>query len=199
MVDEYSLKNKTKKRFNLKATLLLVVAVLSFLAGIYLLFLTQAPKLTFLKRTQDISKITENRIIVEKAAIDEFIFDGGEEALEKGAWHRFPDRGDPVNGGNFIVSAHRFVFDINPTSASEKSSFYNIEKINKGDKIVIHWEGKKYDYKVSRKYEVKPTDVHIEDKTKEHILTMYSCTLEGRYDGRIVIEAKPQFEVTNLK
>lgn len=197
MVDEYKFKNKAKKRLNIKSAVLLGFAILCFVAGLYLLFLTQAPRLTFLKRSPDVTKVTQNRIIVEKAGIDEFIFEGGEEALEKGAWHRFPDRGDPINGGNFIVSAHRFVFDINPTAASEKSSFYNIEKINEGDTITIHWEGEKYEYKVAKRYKVKPTDIHIEDKTEDHILTMYSCTLEGRLDGRIVIEAKPQFEVAN--
>jgi len=195
MVDEYKFKNKAKKRINIKSSLLLAVAVLSFFTGLYLLFITQAPKLTFLKRHPDTNKITQNRIIVESAGIDEFIFEGGEESLNKGAWHRYPERGDPVKGGNFIVSAHRFVFDINPTAASEKSSFYNIEKMNKGDEIIIHWDGKKYKYKVSKRFKVKPTDIYVEAPREDHVLTMYSCTLEGRYDGRIVIEAKPEFKL----
>jgi len=179
-----------KKR--IAGVLLTLFAVICLGAGAYLLLLTQAPRINLLKRTPTGSeKIKENRVIIPVAKIDEPIIEGGEEALDKGAWHRYPERGNPEKGGNFILSAHRFVFDTNPSAVSAKSRFYYIEKLSEGDKITVHWEGKKYTYVVSRKYQVEPDQTEIEDETDEPTMTLYSCTLGGRYDGRIVIEAKP--------
>ena len=182
------IKNKKKR---VVGTLITFLAIVCFGVGAYLLLLTQAPRINLLRQIPtDSEKIKENRVIIPVAKIDEPIIEGGSEALDKGAWHRYPERGNPAKGGNFILSGHRFVFDTNPSAVSAKSRFYYIEKLSAGDKITIHWEGKKYNYVVSRKYQVEPDQTEIEDETKDPVLTLYSCTLGGRYDGRIVVEAK---------
>lgn len=184
-----TLKNKKKR---ITGMLMTLFAIICFGVGAYLLLLTQAPRINLLRQIPtDSEQIKENRVIIPVAKIDEPIIEGGSEALDKGAWHRYPERGNPAKGGNFIISGHRFVFDTNPSAVSAKSRFYYIEKLSAGDKITIHWEGKKYNYIVSRKYQVEPDQTEIEDVTKDPVLTLYSCTLGGRYDGRIVIEAKP--------
>ncbi len=170
---------------------MLMISILAIVAGCYLLLLTQAPKVVNLRKEPEVEqKIEENKVIIKSAKIEVGIFEGGVEALEKGAWHRYPERGNPEKGGNFIISAHRFGLGPTPQATIANSAFYNIDRIGTGDGIIIHWEGKEYEYEVSRKYEVEPDAVQIEDEREEHILTMYSCTLGGRYDGRIVIEAK---------
>lgn len=55
----------------------------------------------------------------------------------------------------------------------------------------MYWNSKPHTYKVSRTHEVKPNQVEIEDPTEDDKLTLYTCTLGGSYDGRLVIEALP--------
>src|SRR5690606_5479995 len=120
------------------------------------------------------------------------ILSGGEEVLERGAWHRKPHQGNPITGGNFILSAHSFIFNLNPARTREKSYFYNLYRLSEGDNVYIDWEGKRYTYKVTKKYQVDPDAVSIESQTEEPRLTMYTCTPGGSADGRVVIEATLQ-------
>ncbi|MBP7018180.1 sortase [Candidatus Saccharibacteria bacterium] len=198
---KYDAEKGPNRNGKILSRLVLFVAVIAFVSGAYLLFLTQAPKLTFLSKTPELkqAEVGDNRIIIPSAKIDIGIFEGGEEALDKGAWHRYPERGNPVRGGNFIVSAHRFGLGATPKETRINSAFYNIEQLSEGDKIVIHWDGKSYEYEVTKKFQVDPDAVEVEDPREDHVLTMYSCTLGGRYDGRIVVEAKPKFEVKKSK
>ena len=195
-MDEHKLEvKKSKKRWPRR--LLTVFAIAMFIGGGYLLFLTQSPKLTFLKPAPKVDQtIEENKVIVPGAKIEVGIFEGGVETLDKGAWHRFPERGDPVEGGNFIISAHRFGLGATPQATQANSAFYNIDDMTTGDEIIVHWEGKEYTYEVAKKYQVEPTATEVEDPRDDHVLTMYSCTLAGRYDGRIIVEATPKFIVT---
>lgn len=111
--------------------------------------------------------------------------------LEQGAWNRKPENGDPIKGGNFVLSARRFVMGYTPQETVEKSPFYNIGKIQMGDHIFVDYKSKRYEYKVSGKYSVKPAGVAVESPTNDPQLTLYSCNLKGDSDGRDVLEAKP--------
>ena len=136
---KYDAEKGPSKKGKILSRLVLFVAVIAFVAGAYLLFLTQSPRLTFLSKAPvaEEPKIGDNRIIIPSAKIDVGIFDGGEEALDKGAWHRYPERGNPVKGGNFIVSAHRFGLGATPKETRINSAFYNIEQLSEGDEVVI--------------------------------------------------------------
>ena len=129
-----------------------------------------------------------------KIGLEVPFFEGDENVMEEGAWHRFPERGSPETGGNFILSAHRFVMKWTPGDTMNSSPFYNVGKLNEGDEFIVDYKGKRYYYIISKKYAVKPTDVEIEDPVKDMQkdakLTLYSCTLKGASDGRDVFEAK---------
>lgn len=171
----------------------LIVAAGLFASGLYLLLLTVAPTLTVPGFTTPQVTATENntnRIVIEKIGVDIPFHTGGPEALEKGAWHRFPERGDPEKGGNFILSAHRFQLGVTPQQTRAKSPFYNLDKLEKGDKITIKYNNLTYTYEVEEKYDVERTAVEIEAPSDAHKLTLYSCSLKGEKDGRIVLEAK---------
>ena len=132
----------------------------------------------------------QNYIIIPKINLKVAVVTGtNEAALLKGAWHRYPWRGDPVRGGNFILAAHRFLMGWTPQQTRAKSPFYNIDKLAVGDQIFIIFKGKSYEYKITKSYSVKPTDVSIEDPGGPARLTLYSCTLKGSADGRSVIQA----------
>ena len=125
----------------------LAVASLLFVTGIYLLLLTFSPAINVPGLTAPATTATKydvNRVVIEKINVDIPFHTGGAEALEKGAWHRFPERGDPEKGGNFILSAHRFQLGITPQQTRAKSPFYKLDQLNIGDEIKIVFDKKEY-------------------------------------------------------
>jgi LPXTG-site transpeptidase (sortase) family protein len=61
-----------------------------------------------------------------------------------------------------------------------------------GDEVVINWEGKQYKYRITKLKTVKPNAIEVEDQTSDPQLTIYTCTLGGAADGRVVVVAKPE-------
>lgn len=188
---------KRSRRTGLSRVLTLILAVVFLVLGLYLGLLLLAPTQTKLPvkseidlNTADDSNDMRDRIQIEKINLEVPFYTGGAEALEKGAWHRFPDRGNPVKGGNFILSAHRFNIAGDPVLTKVRSPFYNLDKLVVGDTIRVFFSEEWYTYKVTKIYDVAPDAVEIEDATSDSKLTLYSCTLSGSADGRIVVEAK---------
>lgn len=181
---------------------LLVGAMLLFLGGLYLGVNSLGAALpasvmgeselvaqTLTKRQPDLKS---NKLYVPKLGVDVAVVEGVDEnSLEGGAWHREPQNGDPVTGGNFVLAAHRFNLGLTPTQTRAKSPFYHIDKLQMGDDIYVDYEGVRYAYKVSRLYKVDEKQVSIESRTDDSQLTMYSCDLGGPEQGREVVEAKP--------
>jgi len=189
-------------RRNTKTLRNAVIGLISLMligAGVYIFVLTQSANLPLPSpinlNTADDAEDTRNRIQIEKMGVEVPYFNDNTPAtLEKGAWWRFPDRGNPEKGGNFILSAHRFYLGTTPAGTKARSPFYKLDTLNEGNKIRIFYEGKWYEYEVTKKYSVKPDAVEIEDESVEPKLTLYTCTLQGSADGRVVIEASPLFE-----
>lgn len=192
----------SKKRNNL----IITVAILLMASGGYLLYSALSPAIggytinptdnstTKLLKTDQ--KIGENRLYIPKIDVNVTYKFGGEEALEQGAWWRQPNNGNPEKGGNFVLSAHRFVMGLTPQQTARKSPFYNIHRLEVGDEIVVDYNSKRYTYTVDKKFAVKPDAVEIEEPTTEPQLTLYSCTFGGSSDGRDVFVAKLKSSTT---
>lgn len=195
---------KQQKRVWLNRFLLLL-SVVFLAAGIYLLTLVLTPNIVALSPPKEIdvkalSKPDEDRIYIPKIGVDVPLSSEGVEALEKGAWHRYPERGDPEEGGNFIVSAHRFSLGLTPGQTRTKSPFYHINKLENGDQIIVDFNKKRYGYEIFSHKEVKPNETSIENDIKEDgdpRMTLYTCTFKGESDGREVYFAKPLGEVVD--
>ncbi|MBP9738514.1 class E sortase [Candidatus Saccharibacteria bacterium] len=195
---------KSKKWFS---RLLTLVALVCFGAGIYLLVLVMTPNVPILYPIEkidvaELAKPAEDRIYIPKIGVNVALVTGGAESLDKGAWHRFPERGDPIAGGNFIISAHRFSIGATPGKTREKSPFYHINKLSDGDQIIVDFQGKRYGYEITSHKEVKPNQVEIEAPLAEGEdprMTLYTCTFKGESDGREVYFAKPLGEVEDGK
>ena len=190
-----------KRGSGIRSTLLLSASFVMLSSGMYLLALLStpmvAPYLPVAKIDVDALEqptVGENRIIIPKIGVD-IAYGEGEEALDAGAQWRYPERGNPSDGGNFIVAAHRFTLAPTPQETLVKSPFYHIDKLSVGDQIIIDYEGTRYGYTVNRMYDVKPTQVEIEAPSKTDKMTLYTCTLSGASDGRVVIDATPMGEV----
>ena len=188
----------TKRRKNY---ILPIIAVIMIASGIYLLVLISTPLIMsqtinpknnstsqLISKTKD--KITENRLYIPKIDINLPYASGGAETMEHGAWWRKPENGNPKDGGNFVLSAHRFIMGLTPQQTLRKSPFYNIDKLMVGDEMVIDYNGARYIYVISEKRSVKPEAIEIEQRTDQPQLTLYSCTLGGANDGRDVLIAK---------
>jgi sortase family protein len=193
-----SVKNRQK---SWKSYILTIIAILMILGGVYLLALISTPLIlsqninpkdnhTTQLITKTENKITENRLYIPKIDINLPYSTGGAETMEYGAWWRKPENGNPKDGGNFVLSAHRFIMGLTPQQTLRKSPFYNIDKLTVGDEIIIDYNGVRYNYIISEKQSVKPDAVEIEQRTDQSQLTLYSCTLGGANDGRDVIIAK---------
>lgn len=181
----------------------LILACGTLGVGLYGLLLTLSPALpidtnkaeaTVKKLVAEQPKIGENRVYIPQINVDVPIVDiNGNEtvALEKGAIHRMPESGNPKEGGNYVVAAHRFNIGLTPAMTRAKSPFYHIDKLKQGDQLYVDYDGVRYIYEIYEKKRVEETAVDIEARSADSRLTLYSCELTGPKDGREVVFAKP--------
>lgn len=193
-------KGVTRKRKNKK--LLVIFPVLLLSVGLYVLTLALSPQIAVLDpRPTDATAqklVTKkpgdegNRLYIPQINVDVAIVEGKtESSLEKGAWHRKPENGDPQKGGNFVLSAHRFNLGLTPSHTRAKSPFFNIDKLQVGDEVFVDYNGQRFVYEVSKRYDVARDATDIEAASQTSKLTLYSCNLRGEKAGREVIEALP--------
>ncbi|MGB4762403.1 MAG: sortase [Candidatus Saccharimonas sp.] len=195
------LRLSARKKRSIITTAIGSVAVVALVAGIYIVSLVLAPSIAPIIATKPIDaaalpapKANENRIVIPKIGVNIHYAPGG-ESLDRGAEWRHPDRGNPIDGGNFIIAAHRLSIQPTPQGTVEKSPFYQIDKMSVNDEVVIDYNGKRYLYKITKIFDVKPTQVEIEAPSEKPILTIYTCSLGGATDGRVVLLAEPLGEV----
>jgi len=174
-----------------------VLAIILLGSGLYLLFLVFSPQInqpTINKTWNEPvpytkAALTENRIYVPKLKLNLPYKAGDATVLRDNIWHRFPERGDPESGGNFILAGHRFDIGLTPGETKHRSPFYHIDALHQGDKIYADFDGKRYLYEVADRFKVKPTQTEIEAPSDEPKMTLYTCTFQGSADGREVIIA----------
>lgn len=181
--------------------LLPIIGVVILAGGLYVLSLVASPMIAPLVVQKPITvsalplpEKTENRVVIPKLGVT-IPYAPGEASLDQGAQWRYPERGNPERGGNFILAAHRFSIQPTPMGTVEKSPFYNIDKLVVGDKIIIDYLGTRYAYEIDKIFDVKPSQTEIEAETDTAKLTLYSCELGGSEAGRVVITAAPMGKV----
>lgn len=194
------LKIKKPRRKKLHYVLTFSSLVL-FIGGGYLATLVFSPVIAPIITTDYISvdalpapKKQNNRLVIPKIGVN-IPYGENEQSLDRGAQWRHPERGNPSRGGNFIIAAHRFTIQPTPQGTIEKSPFFHVDKLASGDKIIVDYNGKRYAYEVADRFDVKPSQTEIEAPSATPKLTLYTCTLSGDSDGRIVLVSKPLGEV----
>lgn len=153
-------------------------------------YIPSSPKAWNIPVPKEAAQLKENRLYIPKLKLNLTYKSGDRSVLRDNIWHRFPERGDPEKGGNFILAGHRFEIGLTPGEVKRKSPFYHIKLLNAGDKIYADFSGKRYEYEITKSFSVAPTQVEIEAESKEPKMTLYTCTLKGEKDGREVIEAR---------
>jgi sortase A len=191
------LKIKTKQKGAVMKRVVALFATVFLFGGAYVLSLVGAPAVAPLIVMKPINvnalpapTSTQDRIIIPKIGVN-IAYAPGQSSLDKGAQWRYPERGNPEMGGNFIIAAHRFSIQPTPFGTIEKSPFYNVDKLTASDKIVIDYKGTRYGYEISSIKSVQNDTVEIEAPSEDAKLTLYSCELDGSSGGRVVLVAKP--------
>ena len=192
--------NDTKKSRKSKSLLTAIIALSMILAGAYMLFTILTPLFqsqfidttnnSTTKRLAQTQTITENRLYIPKIDINLPYLAGPASVMEHGAWWRKPENGNPKDGGNFVLSAHRFIMGMTPQQTLRKSPFYNINRLDIGDKIIVDYNGKRYEYLISEKHSVKPEAVEIEQRTATQLCKPVVIALNFRHDD-ILLSSLP--------
>ena len=132
----------------------------------------------------------DNRLVLPTINVDMPIVEGEEDwALDLGLWHR-PETGNPGTG-NMVITGHRVGYQFLPEDVRNSTSFYNLDKLQNGDLVIVYWEGVEYDYEIDDYEVVESTDMYIEDQDGKERLTLYTCHPLGSNSHRLVYYAKP--------
>jgi len=122
--------------------------------------------------TQNKPAPKENRLVIPSIGVDMLILEGAtEKTLDRGGiWH-IPKTSNPSLGSNTVFSGHRWQY-LPPSGRT----LYLLDKVKIGEPIIVYWEGKEYDYRVSRREVVDPSRTDIQDPTDTPQLTIFTCT-----------------------
>jgi len=127
----------------------------------------------------------KNTLVIPSMNLQQEVFESkNQSALNKGVW-RFPNASTPAEGNNTVLIGHRFTYN-------GPAVFYHMDLVKKGDKIVMYWDKKKYEYTVEEVTVVPPSAKEIQQRdVGEERLTIYTCTPLMTARNRLVIIAKP--------
>ncbi|MFA6587870.1 MAG: sortase [Patescibacteria group bacterium] len=133
------------------------------------------------------SRPPDNRLVIPKIGVNLPIVEGQNEdiALNRGAWH-IPNSSNPKIGGNTVLSAHRFRY--RPPS---NLTLYLLDKVQAGDIMIIYWQGKEYDYRVSATKIVPRSNTDMAEPTQEPRLTVFTCHPLFSTKNRLVVIGEP--------
>lgn len=139
-----------------------------------------------------IEKVDVNAPIV--ADVDSTNFNAYMAALGKGVAQAqgTAKPGEPTASGNnnVFLFAHS---SLNPIEAKRFNIvFYLLRKLEVGDRVIVFYKQKRFDYIVFDKRVVEATDVkYLTQPSKDPILTLQTCDPPGSSLRRLIITAKP--------
>ncbi|GAA0120222.1 class D sortase [Clostridium perfringens] len=92
----------------------------------------------------------------------------------------FPGSPMPGEKGNFSIAGHRISYF--------GQAFKDIDKLEKGDKVKVTYNGKEYTYEVTYMYEVTPDETEALNPTKDATITIVTCTTDAK--NRVIVKGK---------
>ncbi len=109
-----------------------------------------------------------------------------DEKLAEGVGHHKTTAFPNSDGGNVVLSGHRWKFGKNPAY----KVFENIDELKIGDNVTVHYRGKDFVYKIIEQKIVDDKSIDILEQTNESMLTFYTCTPKYTSFKRLVYRAK---------
>jgi LPXTG-site transpeptidase (sortase) family protein len=129
----------------------------------------------------------DNTLVIPSIHLQKTIYDGlPYPSLAKGVWHS-SHSSTPDRGSNTVMAGHRFTYN---GLQRGSSTFYDLDKVKKGDDIVVYWQHKRYNYKVSDTFVVAPSQTSIENPSSQPEITLYTCTPLWTSLNRLVVQAR---------
>ncbi len=138
---------------------------------------------------QDNPNITDYRLSIPKLRIENAWVQIGGEDLKNKLVH-YPDTALPGQLGNTVVFGHSVLPQFyNPKNYV--SIFSTLHTLKEADKIILDYDGIKYEYLVETMFEVEPSDVSVlEQRYDDRYLTIITCTPPGTYLRRLIVRAR---------
>lgn len=139
--------------------------------------------------TQEKNPAPKGQFLIETANVRisaPFVEGIEEDSLKQGLGHH-PDSVWPNEKGNAILAGHSFDLDVENTFGKV---FFELKKVDIGDKVTIFYEGKEYIYEVNKKETVSAGDKSLFEKADDWILTFYTCDPPYTDWKRLVVQAK---------
>ena len=135
------------------------------------------------------SKITHYSLSIPKLKIEEAVVQVGGENLMANLI-QYPGTALPGQWGNAVIFGHSVLPQFfNPQNY--KTIFSTLPELEKGDEILVNFDGVFYRYRVEEIAETSPEDLTIlEQRYNEISLTLITCVPPGTYLRRLIIKAK---------
>ena len=140
----------------------------------------------------------EPRLIIPKINVDVPVvygvgndYNSQMKAMEKGVAHFAIPGANSVPGqvGNTVLSGHSSNDWLD--KGDYKFIFAQLSKLKKGDVFYANYKGKRYTYEVTKKEEVKPTEVSaLVYDTDKPVMTLITCTPLGTALRRLLVTAE---------
>lgn len=183
---------------------LVVIYMISNYFAPAVLYVTQPGDTTAKRLVSDVPSPEEDKLYIPKINATVPIADGTTDetsALVKGAMQKYPDSGDPKNGGNYVLTADRFKLGLEPRDTFAKSPFYHLDKLGVDDDVYVDFEGERYAYKITKTQMLSQSDETNFSRTKNKTLTVYSAhgssnrILTAKMIGKVVwTSGQPQLQ-----
>lgn len=93
----------------------------------------------------------------------------------------------PGGGSNIVIFGHSSFYKDKP--GNYKETFKELDKLEIGDSVSIHYQGKDYEYLVASKKIIDSADVEVVKSTPAEQLTLLTCWPPGSTDKRYMIIA----------
>ena len=120
------------------------------------------------------------RLQIPSLRIAETIYVGVTDAQFNIGVGQLPGSPELGTKGNVVIGGHR---------TSSKRPFANIDRMKKGDEVIVFRNGKRFRYIVSKTFIVTKHDLWILKPTPTSTLTLFSCHPKGKTSHRYVVRA----------
>ena len=110
------------------------------------------------------------------------VVEGTEPKDLKYAVGHFRNTAKPGEKGNFCVAGHR--------SYTYNQYFNRLDELENGDIVRVRTEKGEYEYEISDKVVVEPTEVSVLKQTEEATITLVTCTPIRVATHRLIIKGK---------
>ena len=142
----------------------------------------------YLDESKDIDPILEKlhtKLEIDSINVEGNIFQGNtSKTLDRGFWH-FPISKYPGQKGNVVIISHRYLH-LPPS----KNTFFNLDKVRKGDSISFTQDGDNYNYIVSEIKIVEKNDISVIQESSDYRVTLITCTPLWTSHQRLVVIGK---------